>query len=70
MFQLSIKPKNLIFGQFWVLLTKKFQNKIFSKNQAPSLFRLDDTLTSWILSEKFYERFLKKTAKKRTKDIL
>ena len=43
MFQLSIKPNNLIFGQ-----TEKLQNKFFSKNRAPSLFQLDDTLTSRI----------------------
>ena len=37
----------------WGLLAQKNQNKIFSKKQASSLFKIGDTLTSRKKSKKF-----------------
>ena len=51
------------FGPFWCKNTRTW---FFSKNQTPSLCKLDNTLTSCKKSEKFYERFHRKTPDKWT----
>ena len=48
------KTWNLILDPFWALLAQKPQNRIFfSKNQPPSLFKSDETLTSCKKSDNF-----------------
>ena len=42
--------------------------KPFSKNNAPSLFKLGNILNAWGKSEHFFARFWRKTLNKRTMD--